>query len=259
MHPHKVSVVVPSRLQANPLSDKGRLYLDRALMSAKRQTADCAMEIIVGLDHDAPQPPDRFLEPSASVPLTFVRSVGAGQALALNAALRACSGDVVAILEDDDKWDPYKLAVQLPLLDRYDLVTCNQREEDEYANFVRYNDFATPSGWVMHRKTMEAIGTFDPAYQYHLDTEWLGRFNEAISRTMTRVHVVPEAYAGGDWLENVRRRSDVVESKDITEPLVFRMVNSEGGMAQIARGGIPKSKSQEEHRAMMARFSEVPW
>lgn len=104
----KVSVVVPTRKQSNPKT--GRPYLERALASLGRQLADTEVVPVVGVD----------LSP---VPL--------GQARTVNEAVARADGELLAFLEDDDTWDPHKLVIQIPLLERFELITCNQREVDE--------------------------------------------------------------------------------------------------------------------------------
>ncbi len=259
----KVSVIVPSRLQPNPVSHKGNLWLYRALESALGQTGmapDVKLEIVVGLDADSREVDPGFiawLKAQYDDPVVMVvHSPGRGQSAALNAAVKASTGDVLAFLEDDDLWHIHKLAVQLPLLKRYDIVTCNQREIDEQANFLRYNDFPTPSGWVMTRRTFDQVGWFDETFRFHVDTEWLGR---AIIGGLKRCHVVEDGHAPTDFLGNVARFSDVVQSDDVTESLVSRLVNPAGGMGTIARDPMAAAQSIGEHDTMRIRFGGVPW
>ena len=128
----KVSVIVPTRNDPNPVT--GRPYFERAVASVEGQLSDLEIAAMVGFD---PSP----------VPL--------GQARAVNEAVARADGDLLAFLEDDDTWDPQKLATQLPFLDRFDLVTCNQREVDETGAFVRISYYPTPSGWLMRRSTWD--------------------------------------------------------------------------------------------------------
>ncbi len=258
----KVSVITPSRLATNPAGSGQNLYLDHALSMAKNQTADVPMEFVVGLD----RPPGlwdmavRTLLRRRRLPARFsdVRAVyaGGGQAAAVNAAVKASTGEVIAMLEDDDFWDPYKLAKQLPLLDNFDLVTCSQREIDTYGNFLRYNNFATPSGWVMRRDTWDKVGGFDESFMYHVDTEWLGRAHRT---GVKRVHLVQEGIVADQWLEQVQRRSAIATTDGITEPLVHRFVHEGSGMAKIRTDHEAKLRSSDEHALMFARFGEVPW
>jgi GT2 family glycosyltransferase len=259
----RVSVIVPSRLQINPTSEAGSLWLDRSLMTVRRQTVFAAheWEFLVGLDANAPWPPERFTD------VRFIRSVGAGQALAVNAAAAHATGDVLAFLEDDDYWYPGKIERHL---DRhaadYEFVSSNSREIDEYANFLRVNDF--PTGWTMTRETWAKVGPFDESFRWHVDTEWLGRAN---CKSVRRCHLVSagrvivmgeggtrESPDGGNWLAQVYKHSDVIFTEE-PEPLVGRLVNPHGGMSKIATDPEAAAQSREEHERMIAKFGEVPW
>ena len=257
----RISVVIPSRLQENlngHLEGVKTLWLDRAINSVFRQNTDAELEVVVGLSPGHPDIPDRFGDG-----ITFVAAPRPGQAAAVNAAVNASKGDVLAFLEDDDYWRSLnKLAIQLPYLDAYKLVTSNQREVTFDGQFVRINDFATPSGWLMRRKTWDEVGGFDESFRYHVDTEWLGRANQKIgARVGDRVHLVESAcrnMRGRPWLVNVARHSSI-NTHDEPDPLVERMVNPEGGMATIASDSVAAAQSVTEHRIMVERFGEVPW
>jgi len=267
----KISVIVPSRLQANPASGRGSLYLDRALMSARRQRGGFDLELVVGLDAGAPPLPERFSD------VVVAHAVGAGQAAAVNAAVRASSGDVLAFLEDDDMWEPWKLETQLPYLGpTFDMVTCTQRLIDAEGNHVtpidrftgkpmKFNDFATPSGWVMHRDTWERVGGMNESFRFHVDNDWLGRASEA---GVKRVHLIESEARWRARLGIIARYSVVVETEHAM-PIVVRTVNPEGGMQRIARaaalpprdpGRLDADQSEAEHVEMMRRFGGViPW
>ncbi len=268
------------------MSETGNLYLDRALMSVHRQSAagEHEIEFVVGMDSpikvNAANPiaaatmgmqafrdqlntgllPERFKG------VTQVFAGAGGQAAAVNAAVRASTGDVLAFLEDDDIWCPEKLAAQIPWLSRVDMVTSNQREVDVAGNFQRVNDFATPSGWLMHRAVWDEIGPMDEGFRFHVDTEWLGRANK---HGVKRAHLVdedaPVVYFYGQpltvrhgWLQNISRHSVIVNSGD-REPLVIRTTNPAGGMAMIQGDLGARQQSEEEHRQMLSRFGEIPW
>lgn len=269
---HRVSVVIPSRLQVNLASPDLNLYLDLCLGGIMRQTADVELEMIVGLDAgQLSGVPGRFLE-KGPIPLLFVESDGTGQAKAVNAAAAKATGDVLAFCEDDDLWDPRKLDYQLPLLEQADLVTCSQRERTAQGAFVRVNDFPTPSGWVMKIGLWQRMGFagktdgymgFDESFRYHVDTEWLGRANTVGRITglrVSRFHLIPDdGRPPTDWLRNVARFSRVGKTDGFTEALVHRTVNPGGGMSRIAADPEARAQSQREHEIMMERFGTVPW
>jgi len=249
----KISVITPSRLAVNPNSEHGNLWLDLALMSVRRQTVfeEHEIEQVVGMNRDTSlQLPFRFNG-------TIVSHCGDNQALAVNGAVSESTGDVLAFLEDDDTWEPTKLAHQLPLLEHFDFVSSNQREMDEdRATWLRTNDFPTPSGWLMRRELWDELGGFDETFRFHVDTQFLGKLNAAKKK---RVHVVERNPDWSrQWLQIVARRSLIAESTEQT-PLVVRTVNSKGGMAQIQRDPSAAAVSREEHKRMIDQFGEVPW
>lgn len=252
----KVSVITPSRLAVNPNSEHGNLWLDLALMSVRRQTVfgEHEIEMVVGLDPGAPEPPDRF---SGVIWAVADAITDSPQACAVNAAVNVCDSDILAFLEDDDTWEPTKLAHQLPLLEHFDFVSSNQREMDEdRSTWLRTNDFPTPSGWLMRRSLWDELGGFNETFQFHVDTQFLGKLNAAKKK---RVHVVERNPDWSrQWLHIVARRSLIAESTEQT-PLVVRTVNSKGGMARIAKDPEAAAISQEEHRRMVEQFGEVPW
>jgi glycosyltransferase involved in cell wall biosynthesis len=265
----KISVIVPSRLQVNPMSPGRNLYVDNALTSVQRQSvyADHQWEFVVGTDPSAP-PLATFATPCQCCPGGRYGNVVqawadvAGQAAAVNAAVRASTGDVLAFLEDDDTWEPRKMERQLRPLCMYELVTCNQREvAEDRCTWLRTNDFPTPSGWVMLRTTWDRLGGMDETFRYHVDTQFLGKANAA---KVSRAHLVEADADKTDnqqrlwWLSAVSSHSVIIETPE-REPLVTRTVTSTGGMASIA--GDPKAKriSMDEHERMVAQFGKVPW
>ncbi len=243
----KISVIVPTRFQKNPVSTLGNLWLDRALCQVQRQSYTGEREIVLGVDAGQ-RPPERFSN------VIVADSGTVGQAAAVNAAVKASTGDVLAFLEDDDYWEANKLEEQLPWLDKFDFVSCNQRLIDEDGNFVGYNAFATPSGWMMRRELWDRVGPMDTSVQWHVDTEWLGRLNASGAK---RVHLLHQGVQT-EPLRFIARKSLIVEGAH-REPLVQRLVNPKGGMAKIATDPIAKGVSDYEHRFMMGAFSEIPW
>ncbi len=326
----KISVIVPTRMQKNPVArpEAGDLYLDRSLMSVVRNTRDAGheLEILVGLDAGARQLPKRFIKclaehpedsevkcgldachhgshlagdgdewpVAAWRPYAFIAAYaeGKGQAQAVNAAAKRITGDLVAMVEDDDCWRPDKIAIQLAVMEKgYDFVSTTQREIAEDGSWLRTNAFACPSTWLMTREVWEKVGPFDETFRWHVDTEWLGRLNAA---GIKRAHIT---HAGSDqdgcWVDRVAKYSDLVSIDEAPEPLVDRTENTGGGMTAIRADGIkirdafmaahspdsfasqddavaafqkwsltqdgPAGESAREHLRMLERFGVVPW
>jgi len=102
-----ISVVVPT---------VGRPELLRALRSVRAQRTPSPIEVIVVYDGE----PGAEL-PSGAASLTdhVIYTEGrVGGARARNLGIAAASGDVVALLDDDDEWLPHKCEAQLALLQR---------------------------------------------------------------------------------------------------------------------------------------------
>ncbi len=261
----KISVIVPTRLQKNPFPLCDELYLDRALMSVRRQWCWNAheWEIIVATDPGRGKDvPERF---TSDPVIRVLEAKRASQACAVNAGVEASTGDVLAFLEDDDLWRGEKMLVQLRFIGQgYDFVSCNQREETAIGHpqgsgiFVGVNDFPTPSGWVMPRRMWEKVGPLDESFRWHVDTEWIGRLNASDA---VRAHVVETLDPNAKfrpWLANVAQRSTVFAC-EIPVPLVTRTINPQGGMSTIASNPEATAQSRAEHEAMMRRFGGVPW
>jgi glycosyltransferase involved in cell wall biosynthesis len=229
----KVSVIVPTRNDLNPVT--GRPYFERAVASIEGQLTDLEIAAIVGFD---PSP----------VPL--------GQARTVNQAVARADGDLLAFLEDDDTWDAQKLATQLPFLDRFDLVTCNQREVDERGAFVRVSYYPTPSGWLMRRSTWDRVGGLDEGLRFHVDSDWLGRAHRAGLR---RVHLVQ---VGADpsvdrWTENMASSSIITGPSP--DPLVTRTVRKASITGRIQNDAECRARSDRDFRTIGRRFGGVPW
>ena len=257
-----VSIIIPSRLANSPVEDA--LFLDGAIASIRSQTNRANVEIIVGIDTGMTPPKHLVHQPG----LAFVESSGRSQAAALNAAARLARGDVIAFLEDDDRWMPAFLDEALAARDEADFVSSTQLEVDITGTVTSVVDFPTPSGWLMHRSVWEAVGQFDEAFRWHIDNQWLGRLAEAGVR---RAHLV-EATAPIDPPSRVRQaRPWLGRSIDLSAghvrlrrhpspwPLVRRLVHDGSGLSAINRNPTLKKQSQEEYIRLTERFGRVPW
>lgn len=266
----KISVLIPSRLEAlsvasDPQLVPPRLMLERAIESIHAQTiADRVdLQIVVGVDVDANIPGHL----AANSNIRFVQSHSRSQAAALNAAAKYLNGDVVAILEDDDRWHPRFLGYAVSMLDQSDFVSSTQLEVSPEENVVRINDFPTCSGWAMKRKTWDKVGKFNEKYRWHLDNEWLGRLADSGA---TRSHLV-EATAPVElnyvndvrpWLGNCLRYggSNVRFARhELPWPLVKRLVHPKSGMAQIVKDATLSAESKTELELLIRKYDRIPW
>jgi hypothetical protein len=245
----RVSVIIASRLQPRPDAGPEGLWLDRALRSVRRQTAAAGLdlEVVVGLD------------PGAALPSRFAGVVAApaarpGQAAALNAAVAAATGEVLAFLEDDDYWEARRLEYGLSWLGRYDLVSSNQREVDADGGFVGLNDYPTPSGWLLRRAAWAAVGPFDEAFTF-VDSEWLGRANAAGLR---RLHLVEAGAPDRPGLRQVARHAELASTAE-RDPLVLRTANPAGVVGTAQAEEAARARHEADVRRLVERFGAIPW
>lgn len=261
-----VGIIIPSRLQQ---TGPNAYLLERAIASALAQTIVAeglvSLNFIVGVDAGMNIPPRL----AGRSDIVWASSNAFSQVGALNAAIDAAGDrfDYIALLEDDDRWDPEYLSLSLAVLDNYGFVSTTQLEIDESGQIVRINDFPTPSGWIMPFDTLRRVGRFDPAMRWHLDNEWLGRL---AASGIKRCHLVdamaPNSLALAEqvrpWLANVVRFGGGnvnVQRHTKLAPLVTRLVHSRSGTAQIAVDPVLRQQSQAEYTMLIQRYGRIPW
>ncbi len=257
-----VSILIPSRLEK---SAGGELFIAGAIASIEAQTVAgrVGLEIVVGVDRGARIP----AELSANALCKFAEGRSQSQASALNAAANLMTGDHVAILEDDDRWEPSFLEHAVSALHSTNFVSSTQLEVGPDGNVIRINDFATPSGWVMKRRTWDSVGPFNERFRWHLDSDWLGRLNQTGA---LRTHLV-EATAPvtletaaqvRPWLANCIRFGGPalrLVHHDSPWPLIRRLVHASSGMHRIATNRTFTLESQNEKSALVQRYGAIPW
>lgn len=259
-----VAVVIPSRLDK---SESGRLFVEEAIEAASAQAVPFGVRLsfFVGIDADALAP----TFPNRPANVNFIRSHGRSQAAAINAAaaIAVQSNDVIALLEDDDRWEPNFLSWSLASLEECDFVSSNQLEIDAKGQCIRVNDFPTPSGWIMSTGLWRSVGPFDESFRWHLDNEWLGRLGSSEAR---RIHLV-EAIAPitvencaqvRPWLANVLTQGgphSTVRRHLSSRPLLQRTVHPGSGMFRIANDPAAADESRNEYLKLIARYGRIPW
>ena len=263
----KISVIVPSRLAPIVAGDRGGPWfvqkaVDCVLMqSVWRQGHQ--LQLLIAVDAGQRALAEKRIGERAAVVESSTRS----QAAALNAGIRAATGDIVAFLEDDDLWHQDYLAKALQALTQADFVSSTHLEVNTDGSVVRISDYATPSSWVMSRATLHRVGGFDETHRWHLDSEWLGRLGESALR---RIHFV-EATAPitqRELQESRPQLANVIEfggpsiaflRHDSPWPLVMRTVHPESGTAQIRDDSTKTGESRVEIERLGRRFGIVPW
>jgi glycosyltransferase involved in cell wall biosynthesis len=257
---NKLTVIIPSRKCEEQIS-----FIQKAIASVQKQSIanQFVITFLVGVDKSCGLGP----EISNILGVKCIESDGASQAKALNVAIRQVHEGFVAFLEDDDQWMPDYLNFAMKAIARCDFVSSTQAEFDEAGEFIRVNDFPTPSGWLMPVSTLKKVGEFNESYKYHLDNEWLGRLSES---KLNRIHMV-EATAPVQkkntqqvrpWLTNVLNLSNGLcnlARHSSPYPLVKRLLHSNSGMAQIATNSYCSEISKKEYESLVNRFGVIPW
>jgi hypothetical protein len=256
-----LSILMPSRLERD---SRGKLFLESAVSSIRAQAGhSLALQILVGIDTGACAPPG-----TESLGVKFVESAGRSQAAALNAAAGAATGDFIAILEDDDQWNPGFLFCAFSMLkEDFDFSSSTQLEVTPDGKIIRVSEFPTPSGWVMRRKVWDQVGLFNEEYRFHLDNEWLGRLGETDAR---RVHLceatTPMDYNTlpqsrpflGELLQKGKPKVELARH-DSPWPLVVRLCHPGSGMAQVRENEAARERSNAEAAQLEKRFGHRPW
>jgi glycosyltransferase involved in cell wall biosynthesis len=271
----KIGVVIPSRLaeRPGPCPLGGALWLEEALASIGRQTCFDQHQwvVVVGVDKGATPPVhDRAGGPFVVMPVevSFVEADGSGQSVAVNAAARVAldsGAEVLAFLEDDDRWMPRKMAIQLASLDQAPFSSCSQRVFSETGlqlydgQMPAVNDYPIPSGWVMRTDIWQQVGGLDETFRYLVDTEWLGRLNQI---KVPRLHFVENRDTVMTWhfkFSSYADRHSQIVSTGLDLPLVIRTQNTLGGMATINRDPKASAIANEEQDLILRKYGENPW
>ena len=101
----KVSVIIPT---CN--SEK---TLERALQSVRNQTADCEIEILLCDDHSRDLTWLLEMTDKYGCRLLRVRDGSGGPNYGRNLGIQNATGDLIAFLDHDDQWLPWKLKEQI--------------------------------------------------------------------------------------------------------------------------------------------------
>ena len=100
----KVSVIIPTH--------NSERTLEKALMSVVNQRVECEIEIILCDDHSADF---KWLKNIASIyGCMLIKTIGTGGPnFGRNLGMKYATGNVIAFLDHDDEWMPWKIKKQL--------------------------------------------------------------------------------------------------------------------------------------------------
>jgi glycosyltransferase involved in cell wall biosynthesis len=180
-----ISVVVVTR-------DRPALLADALAGIAAQRHAP--IEVTVADDGDTACNPADF--PPAAPRVRALRSHARQAAASRNLAAAACRGEVIAFLDDDDRWSAGHLeglaaafadpavavayrdtAVILERIEGGERVELDRRviARDWDAALMRHDDFVAPSALAVRRTLFERLGGFDTSLRYSEDWDFLLR------------------------------------------------------------------------------------
>lgn len=183
-----VSVVIPVFA--------GERFLGETLDSVAAQSYANVETIVV--DDGSP---DRSAQIASAQPgVRVLREPHRGVAAARNAGVAAAGGELIAFLDQDDLWQPSKLAQQVALLEaraELDIVLTHVEmlleEGTEHPAWLTWPSSVQPgylpSAWLVRREAFERVGLFDTSYRIACDADWLARAKDGGLRN----EMLPEA------------------------------------------------------------------
>ena len=181
-----VSVVIPTYDRPDMLAE--------AIESVLNQTYD-PVELVV-VDDGSPTSARPVVESLAENAVFHRFDHNRGANVARNEGIRRSSGEYVAFLDDDDRWEPRKLARQVEVLEADDDIGVSytgQRSSDERTNVTRELPSITGdatrelfarryvitfSCLLVRREAIHAAGYPDPELPILQDREWLLRLSQ---------------------------------------------------------------------------------
>jgi len=221
----RVSVVIPT---------VGRTKLRAAVASALAQEPS-PYEVLICWNSNT----DPARAPYTEHPRVRVISVPAGEGgnAARQAGIRAASGDLIALLDDDDTWQTDKLSTQLALVGDHwhednwvasSTVRVVLLDGEEVRPPYLIGDHERLTSYLMYKKRLKGMGMllsstllfprslglrvpFDPTQRFHQDVSWL----LAVDKTtpQLRVFQAPQPLTNY-WVGDTSSVSSVIDPKD---------------------------------------------
>ena len=226
MSPPTVSVVLPTYDRPDKLR--------RAVATVAAQTYD-PVELVVVDDH-SPEPARAVLDDCDTTGLATVTCIRHGENRGANAArntgIREASGDCLAFLDDDDRWESEKLARQVDAMEaggervgvvytgaRYvypdgERVIVNDVRGDATEAILRGESVAEFSALLVRASVVARAGLPDERFPSWQDHEWLLRLS-----LHCEFDVVPEPLTIRHWDHEGRIGQNFAKRRDVSFPL----------------------------------------
>lgn len=166
----KISVIIPTYNRERTI--------ERAIISVFRQTLP-AFEIMV-IDDASTDATAEILEEYGDKISVITNESNRGVSYSRNVGIEAASGDWIAFLDSDDRWDKQKLETQKVFHDSNPELSISQCDEIWIRNGVRVNPMSkhakqggwifeaciprcivSPSAVIIHKQVLNKIGLFD--------------------------------------------------------------------------------------------------
>ena len=217
----EVSVVIPTI---------GRASLRKAVESALRQTAP-PIEVVVVLDADCE--PD--LPPSPKVRVVRT-SGGVGASMAKHIGVQAATGNVIALLDDDDVWRDDKLEVQLAAAPPGDQWIVAARF---YVHVGDHEPVVGPRTPITRNERVAPfLFEFREQRAYNMVQTSTLVFPAAVTRTVPMSVAAGSIHDDPKWLIEVRRAFPDLPIIQVPEPLVDVIWTA----GSLSRSGVDRSQ-----------------
>lgn len=210
-----ISVVIPTT---------GRRELQRAIDSARQQTGDIEVEVVVVDDSTGTSPPD------ATGVDQLLRTGGRRRGgFARNLGVRYASGAWVAFLDDDDEWLPNKLATQLQIAEA-SLQPLNTVVGSRHLHVASSGDRVSKPG--PKRLIREGQSIVD--YLFYRRAPSVGRASMYTSTLLCPVGLARAV----PWSEELRRHQDWDWLIRLERGFNVSFVQAEEALAKIQTGSV---------------------
>lgn len=236
----KVSVIIPTYNRASRVPDAIRSVLEQTyrpleIVVVDDGSSDDTFEVLGKLKPEVEK---------ATASANFIRQKNGGVASARNAGIKAATGHWIGFLDDDDRWEPDKLTVQMAKLSETGADACSAlclildpsgyalvpEEETRLldgfnpADNIRGTRHAHINSIVVKAETVKRVGGFDTDLRVAEDLEWIARLvHEAEFCAVERVLLSYNRLQPEGALTEKRNPEDIFRDQEFREKSVLKM------------------------------------